>query len=96
MKCMHLGVQRTLRLYSYTTSDFRWDRETITWQNLLNLLDGEPAHIPSPKNHFITDAAITKDTPILQLENLSQRTRHCGGRNDGSTLECLQIYPPNT
>ena len=46
-------------------NNFRWDKETITGQNLLNLLEGEPVHIPSPKNHFKTDAVITKDTPIF-------------------------------
>ena len=46
-------------------NDFRWDKETITWQNLLNLLEGEPVHIPTPKNHFKTDAVITKDIPIF-------------------------------
>ena len=46
-------------------NDFRSDKETITWQNLLNLLEGEPVHKPTPKNHFKTDAVITKDTPIF-------------------------------
>ena len=45
--------------------NFRWVKETITWYNLLNLLEGKPVHIATPKNHFKTDAVITKDTPIF-------------------------------
>ena len=46
-------------------NNFQWDKETITWKNLLNLLEAEPLHIPTPKNHFKTDAVIIKDTPIF-------------------------------
>ena len=46
-------------------NDFRWSKETIPWRDLLLLLEGEPVHIPTPKNHYKDDVCIVKDTPIF-------------------------------
>lgn len=46
-------------------NDFRWSKEVIPWRDLLLLLEGEPVHIPTPRNHFRHDVCIEKDTPII-------------------------------
>ena len=46
-------------------NDFRCSSELITWQNFLLLLEGEAAHLPSPKNRFAKDVCITTDVPIF-------------------------------
>ena len=46
-------------------NDFRWERDLISWKELLLLLEGEPVHLPAPKTFFKDDACLTKDTPIF-------------------------------
>ena len=46
-------------------NDFRWDREMISWADLLLLLEGQPVHFATPKNHFKEDACLLRDTPIF-------------------------------
>lgn len=46
-------------------NDFRWSPEMISWKELLLLLEGQTVHLPSPKNHYNRDIAITADTPIF-------------------------------
>ena len=45
--------------------DYRYSRESITWSDLLLLLEGEVVKLPAPKNHFSSDVVISKDTPIF-------------------------------
>ena len=40
--------------------DFRWSREMIPWNDLL-----ETVKLPAPKNQFSPDVIIAKDTPIF-------------------------------
>lgn len=44
-------------------NDFRWTPETIAWEELLLLLEGQEVHLPSPKNHYASDICINRDTP---------------------------------
>ena len=46
-------------------NDFRWNRELITWKDLLLLLEGDVVNLPSPKNHFSADVCIKDATPIF-------------------------------
>ena len=46
-------------------NDFRWSSEMIAWKELLLLLEGQPVHLPAPKNHYATDICISADIPIL-------------------------------
>lgn len=46
-------------------NDFRWSERLIPWSDFLNLLEGEPIHVPAPKTHFAQDALWTADTPIF-------------------------------
>ena len=39
--------------------------ELIPWENLLVLLEGGPVHFPTPRNHFVKDIKLDKDTPIF-------------------------------
>ena len=46
-------------------NDFRWSRELIQWQDMLNLLEGETVKLPAPKNMFSEDVIITSDVAIF-------------------------------
>ena len=46
-------------------NDFRWTKEIITWGDFLLLLEGEPVHIPRPRNHYRNDVCIERDSPII-------------------------------
>lgn len=47
--------------------DFRYNKEVISWSDLLLLLEGETVKLPAPKNHFAEDIVIdsANDIPIL-------------------------------
>ncbi len=46
-------------------NDFRWSKELIEWKSFLLLLEGDVVKLPAPKNHYSTDVAIEKDTPVF-------------------------------
>lgn len=46
-------------------NDFRWNKEVISWRDFLLLLEGEPVHLPTPRNHFRHDVCLEADTPIF-------------------------------
>ena len=46
-------------------NDFRWSKELIEWKSLLLLLEGDQVILPVPKNHFVTDVCINRDTPVF-------------------------------
>ena len=46
-------------------NDFRWTPDKILWEHLLVLLEGDPVHFPTPRNHFVKDIKFDKDTPIF-------------------------------
>jgi len=46
-------------------NDFRWNREIITWDNLLRLLDGDIVKLPAPKNLQSEDVIIKRSIPIF-------------------------------
>ena len=46
-------------------NDFRWHRELIPWEDMLLLLEGEPVHFPTPKNHFKEDVCLKRDTLVF-------------------------------
>ena len=37
----------------------------IAWKELLLLLEGQPVHLLSPKNHFSSDLCISNDIPVF-------------------------------
>ena len=45
--------------------DYRWNRESIPWKDLLLLLEGECVKLPTPKNLFAEDIVINTDVAIL-------------------------------
>ena len=57
-----LGVENCEIIF---LNDFRWNSEMIAWKELLLLLEGQPVHLPSPKNHYACDISITTDVPIF-------------------------------
>lgn len=44
---------------------FSFSFQTIAWNDLLLLLEGEPVHLPAPKTHFAKDFLVTNDVPIF-------------------------------
>lgn len=45
--------------------DFRWNRECITWKDLLLLLEGKPVKFLSPKNVYSEDILINTNVAIF-------------------------------
>ena len=39
--------------------------ETISWKELLLLLEAQAVHLPTPKNHFTHNISIDSDVPIV-------------------------------
>jgi len=46
-------------------NDFRWSPELISWKEFLLLLEGQLVHLPTPKNHYSKDIALSKDIPVF-------------------------------
>ena len=46
-------------------NDLRWSPDMISWQEFLNLLEGQNVHLAAPKSHFAEDIYICSDVPIL-------------------------------
>ena len=44
--------------------DFRWNSETISWSDLLLLLEGQTVHLPRPRNLFATDLELPRSNTI--------------------------------
>lgn len=59
--------------------DYRWNRESIQWKDLLLLLEGETVKLPAPKNLFNSDVVISKDIPIFATSK--SKIVHCGKFN---------------
>lgn len=45
--------------------DFRWNKDSIAWKDLLLLLEGETVKLPAPKNLYDGDVVIDKDVAIF-------------------------------
>ena len=59
-------------------NDLRWSPDMISWQEFLNLLEGQIVHLAAPKSHFSEDIYICSDVPILAT---SISPRRFVGRN---------------
>lgn len=56
--------------------DLRWDSETISWRNFLQLLEGEELSLPAPKNHFATDITITGSNGIPVFATSKEKIKY--------------------
>ena len=54
------GVAKIIML-----NDFRWQKECISWKDLLLLLEGETVKLPAPKNLYSQDVCIDGDVAIF-------------------------------
>ena len=36
-------------------NDFLWNKKSMAWADILNLLEGAPVYIPAPKIYFVED-----------------------------------------
>ena len=77
-----LGAEKCQLIF---LNDFRWSREMIAWKELLLLLEGQIVHLPSPKNHYAMDIAISGDTPIVATGK--SRTTYEGRFNTADPVE---------
>ena len=48
-------------------NDFRWGIDVIAWEQLLHLLEGDDTSFAAPKNSFLKNIILSRDTPILLL-----------------------------
>ena len=46
-------------------NDLQWSPDMISWQEFLDLLEGQNVHLAAPKSHFTEDIYIFSDIPIL-------------------------------
>ncbi|KXJ08125.1 hypothetical protein AC249_AIPGENE24816 [Exaiptasia diaphana] len=46
-------------------NDFKWHPSLIAWGDLLQLLEGDTIHIPTPKTHYQKDIQLSKDLPVF-------------------------------
>ena len=49
--------------------DFRWCLDSISWKDLLLLLEGETVKLPTPKNHFLLMLSSRKTHQFLLQAN---------------------------
>ena len=71
--------------------DFRWNRETISWRDLLLLLEGETVKLPAPKNQYAGDVVICKDTPIFATSKDKVRYRGSYNTSDERETEMMSV-----
>ena len=58
-------------------NDFRWTSETISWSDLLLLLEGQTVHLPRPKNLYATDLVIDRKNKIPILATSKYPIEFC-------------------
>ena len=46
-------------------NDLQWSPDMISWQEFLNLLEGQNVHLAAPKSHFADNIYVCSDAPIL-------------------------------
>ena len=46
-------------------NDLRWSPDMISWQEFLNLLEGQNVHLAALKSHFAEDTYTCSDVTIL-------------------------------
>lgn len=66
-------------------NDFRWNREIITWDNLLRLLEGDIVKLPAAKNIQAEDVVIKSDVAIFATSK--QPIQYKGTYNTTCTVE---------
>ena len=71
-------------------NDFRWSEKIIPWHDLLQLLEGEPIHLPAPKTHYAKDLILEKDTPIFCTSN-SRIRKYSRGVLDEIESEMMDV-----
>jgi hypothetical protein len=59
-------------------NDFRWTEKVITWQDLLQLLEGDKVHIPAPKSYYSKDIVFDSDSPVFAT-SINKLRSYSGG-----------------
>ena len=65
--------------------DFRWNKDSITWKDLLLLLEGETVKFPAPKNIFSKDVIIKTNLAIFATSK--SEIRYLGPYNREDPIE---------
>lgn len=55
--------------------DFRWNKDSIAWKDLLLLLEGETVKVPAPKNLYDGDVVINADVAIFATSKAPSPTK---------------------
>ena len=95
-QCGWFGTDRTEFVFS---NDFRWTNMLIQWKYFLLSIEGNTAHLSSPKNHSVTDLCIKKEKSIflnskepiklVVVYNLTDK-----GENQMMVIICQTSYGP--
>ena len=90
-----LGVEQAEIIF---LNDFRWTKSIIAWADLLQALEGDTVHLPTPKNFCKRDIELSKDVhSIFRNSGCSSRSykrwlsRSREYRNDARQVEILSL-----
>ena len=72
-------------------NDFRWTKELIPWKDLLLLLEGEPVHLPSPKNLYSQDVKINTDVPVFATSKGTVKYKGSYGTADEREDKMMEV-----
>ena len=61
-KCACVGADEAEII---SLNDYKYNHEQITWDDLLQPLEGATVHLPSPMNHYAKDIIVESDVPTL-------------------------------
>ena len=82
-----LGAEKAKIIF---LNDLRWSQEMIVWKEFLILLEGQPVHLTSPKNHYSNNICIDKDTPIVTTSK--SEITYDGNYNSPDPIENEMIF----
>lgn len=83
-----LGVESAEVIF---LNDFRWSSEMISWKEFLLLLEGQPVHLPTPKNNYCTDICVSTDIPIFATGKSTIKFIGRGNKEDPKEDEMMAV-----
>ena len=70
-------------------NDFRESEKLISWQDLLEFLEGDAVYITAPKTHFSKDIVMDRNTPIFAT-SISGIQSYSNGRINELETEMME------
>ena len=64
-------------------NDLQWSPDMISWQEFLNLSEGQNVHLAAPKSHFADNIYVCSDAPILATSISPKQFVNCNLNIEG-------------